>query len=459
MLTQSAEQDYIVGDTQGETPGDAPGGAPHPLKSPLTEVTEIALSTLPSSPSPSPSPSSKGAPPKVNLMLTKSKVKLLEILTPQIRQCLVRWRDRLSQSKEFLNDSGDPFYQLAIVGGVALNGNLPANGQLITTDLDVKLVYNDSVSPDNFCSLHRNYFNPLRGRIILELVKTLNKNVVDDVKTGKLTKSPLDPRNKLVLFPDKQYFAGGINYIYPYLFYDLQDVKRCAVRYPKMIHMVFSVLYQMYDEVESELKVYSLVDISMFININRPDYLYNKPLNNCLYGQFHKLMRQKTISTLIPLTSDKLTAHSSFLLADLFWLSHLHHNEERRERAVTRMEILMKAKKLEKHYLDLTALNPLQFGFSQLKRHYSVNIEAPVVMSTATSTTTATATSTATPTQVKVDATSPSHGVKDVASEDTEVNISNNIDVSLEMITDQTKPSNIKDHLTIFDNLIKRLIG
>ena len=66
-----------------------------------------------------------------------------------------------------------PYYQLAVVGGVAVNSSIRKHYP--TKDLDLKLTCNIPIDRSDYYHLYETQFNPLRARIALEFVNTLNK--------------------------------------------------------------------------------------------------------------------------------------------------------------------------------------------------------------------------------------------------------------------------------------------
>lgn len=240
-----------------------------------------------------------------------------------------RWNRRFNTS----NDFSQANYQLVIVGGMAYNAHLPKDKIVETKDLDLKLVYDRPVKPRAFFSLFLNKFNPLRTRIMLEFKHVINKYILENKHNYQ----------NLMEFSTNEFVTVGIAYKYPYLIYDNIDARNCAIRYPNMIHMVYSLLYHQKDQ---DMPT-SLVDLSMFIDINNPDYLYGRTLEIELYQQYYQNQQLNHHKSLIPLIA---TDHKNmifvptigFILSDLSWLIKLHHRENRRDAFRLKYQNLLK---------------------------------------------------------------------------------------------------------------------
>ena len=251
---------------------------------------------------------------------------IFEIVIPVIN----RWNNRFHYQAEFLDQNKAPLYQLVTVGGVAYNAHMPPEQKTETRDLDLKLVYNQKIKPNYFYSTFVRQFNPLRTRIMLEIKKQVNLYLNQNKEVT----------NGLNSFDTDEYVSVGIAYKYPYLIYSNQDARDCAKLYPNMVHMVYSLLY--HPKGESTTK--SLVDLSMFININNPDYLYGKTLEVKLFDEYYQL-KQKTKGThLVPFVNigqGLPGAGVGFILSDLYWLTHLHHREDRKIAFSNKLENLL----------------------------------------------------------------------------------------------------------------------
>jgi hypothetical protein len=244
-----------------------------------------------------------------------------------------RWSHRLATNKEFQFENGDLMYSLVTVGGMAANTLLPEKKTFETQDLDLKLVYHHLLTPEEYWDSFVNYFNRLRTRIMLEIKQEINR----------FADSHRDQFSNLEAFPSSELFTVGIAYKYPYLIYDQKDTYSCARRFPNMIHMVFSLLYQ----IQGEESTRSLVDLSMFVNLNNPDYLYQRTLENYLYSEYHQV-RDKSSRVFLP--EDRFTLDRSvkvrvasvgFIISDLYWMSFLHHREEKRRSCQNKLNTII----------------------------------------------------------------------------------------------------------------------
>ena len=254
-------------------------------------------------------------------------------------------------------------YDLAIVGGVAYN--TVSEIQIPTKDLDLKLAYRGQVSPRNYYSMFTYTFNKLRTQLMLDFANSVNRQIDQDhsLKTHF--------EKHFHQFSQKDYLVVAIKYKLPYIIYDYGDTLRCCRQHREMIHMVMSLIYHQ----KNESDVTSLVDLSMFVNLNNPERLYQLPLNNYLFlsGQGQPISAQHISidgTTLVPV------AQIGHIIKDLLWLSLLHHKEEKRERAKKKISLLINGVSLPNVSMVseiltyLTSVNYLAIGFSRLKTHY-----------------------------------------------------------------------------------------
>lgn len=252
-------------------------------------------------------------------------------------------------------------YDLAIVGGVAYN--TVSEMQIPTKDLDLKLAYRGQVSPRNYYSMFTYTFNKLRTQLMLDFANAVNRQIDRDHSLKTRFEKHFHQ------FSQKDYLVVAIKYKLPYLIYDYGDTLRCCRQHREMIHMVMSLIYHQ----KNESDVTSLVDLSMFVNLNNPERLYQLPLNNYLFlsGQGQPISTQHISidgTTLVPV------AQIGHIIKDLLWLSLLHHKEEKRERAKKKISLLINELPntfaLSEILTYLTSVNYLAIGFSQLKTHY-----------------------------------------------------------------------------------------
>jgi len=302
----------------------------------------------------------------------------VNLIQTSISQVIEKWSQLFNSDPNYQDKEGHPLYKLVIVGGKAINSILPKDKQIPTSDLDLKLVYNKNINPHEFFRIFRNQFNKLRTKIMLEM-KSIICNLTKTNQTfAKYLEKTCHSFNDNKGFPE--YFSVAINYKYPYLIYSYDDTIRCNNRYNEMVHMVMSLIYH---HKESE-KTTCLVDLSMFVNLNNPDRLFHLPLNNYLY------LAGKCWSSNNPLPAldvnlEKCTtlvkvpvAQIGYLMADLLWLSLLHHREEKRERAKEKMAIVLQilkdnSKLPSDMLLEIESLlgeNYLLPGYMRLKNFY-----------------------------------------------------------------------------------------
>lgn len=259
-------------------------------------------------------------------------------------------------------------YKLIIVGGRAFNTIIPPESQIVTSDLDLKLFYQTMISPEEYFQIFRNKFNKLRTKLMLDAKYAINATV-------KLDK----PLNEFLVknyhcFEKGVYFSVAVNYKRPYLIYSYKDTINCNNRYPEMVHMVISLIYHR----KGSDKTGSLLDLSMSVNLNNPERLFQLPLNNFLHlSSYRQFSPVNSIN--LRLTDDCVVpvGKIGYLLADLLWLSLLHHKPEKRERANDKIKIIIKTLKeydLPEHLTDvlesLLQQNYLTIGYTRLKRYY-----------------------------------------------------------------------------------------
>jgi len=263
-------------------------------------------------------------------MDAKVSLDLIRLSLPVIE----RWCNRFSTSREFLSPgkSGKSLFSLVVCGGMALNCHLAKPNP--TRDLDLKLVYNRPIAQGDFWHHCVNVFNPLRTRIMLEIKRELNGYIASN-------RELFDNLQPFIEEPC-ECLTVGINYKYPYLIYGQRDSLKCAARYPNMVHMVYSILYH----AKGEENPTSLIDLSMFLNINNPDHLNGRTLENGLYLDWSDTSGHGT-GNVVPFVYVKLNdcrvrvAAIGFVLCDLHWLSFLHHKEEKREASKQKMQLLI----------------------------------------------------------------------------------------------------------------------
>lgn len=256
-------------------------------------------------------------------------------------------------------------YDLAIVGGVAYNTVASVEMQIPTKDLDLKLVYRGQVSPKNYYSMFTYTFNKIRTQLMLDFANSVNRQIDQD----HLLKTHF--KKHFHQFSQKDYLVVAIKYKLPYIIYDYGDTLQCCRQHREMIHMVMSLIYHQ----KTESDVTSLVDLSMFVNLNNPERLYQLPLNNYLFlsGQGQPISTQNISiddTTIVPV------ARIGHIIKDLLWLSFLHHREDKRERAKNKISLLIEELKVPNASIvseiltHLTSVNYLAIGFSKLKTHY-----------------------------------------------------------------------------------------
>lgn len=247
---------------------------------------------------------------------------------------LTKWNQVFNQTN-YLDADGVPIYQLVIVGGTAFNIYLPKTEEVLTFDLDLKLAYTKTINVDEYFRLYQNRFNRLRTQIMLDLKWQINNSIL----ANRYLKEYFAKRIKLI---KGDYFQVAINYKYPYQVNSYDDAFRCSKVYPEMTHMVMSLNYYPIDQMSHQ----SLIDLSMFVNLNNPDRLYHLPLNNYLYIEGMKRNRKPLATHQLQFISEASSSSQSIevqvllpgaILADLFWLSMLHHKPEKRHKYQTKL--------------------------------------------------------------------------------------------------------------------------
>lgn len=266
-----------------------------------------------------------------------------------------------------------PLYDLTVVGGIAYNTVVSASHRIQTQDLDLKLVYREPITPRNYYSMFTFTFNKLRTQIMLDLAHAVRCQINEDPNLKKYFRDGFHQFQR-------DYLTVAIKYKLPYLIYDYGDTLKCCRQHREMTHMVMSLIYHK----KGSSDVTSLVDLSMFVNLNNPDRLYHLPLNNYIYlsGQGLPISNQMIILTqegiAVPVA---LVGH---LIKDLVWLSMLHHKEERRDRVKAKINLLItelsniddKLTSLLQILTYLIEVNYLEIGFTQLNQHY-MGVKSP----------------------------------------------------------------------------------
>jgi len=300
-----------------------------------------------------------------------------------------KWTQRLCLSDKtetnpltFLDSTGISLYRLVIVGGVALNSSI--RRQYPTRDMDLKLVYNRIIEREEYFDLYRTEFNPLRARIILELVKFLNRRtahmstIFDDLLEYHVREDGAH-----------QYFRAAINYFRPYYFSSISGVlakieqtrnehdPNIDSSFRHLTEMVFSVVYRP----RGGDRDCTLIDLTMFTNLRsiNPVYQPGNLETSQLYHKFYNRMlkyytdSEKDIvpSKKIPQVSpDVRFTNIGFILYDNYLLIYKHHDQAKQYIVRQRLEYLLDQliyetrKRGEKYQEVLNTLTELAILFS-----------------------------------------------------------------------------------------------
>ena len=254
----------------------------------------------------------------------------------------------------------NPDYNLVIVGGTALNACL--RKQYPTKDMDLKLVYNRKIEPEQFLEMFSE-FNRIRANIILEIKHTLNNYVAQNPDLFGY----LEPDAKgnifrsSIMFYRPFYFDNIPNEMFYYRANKTTDKKKLAEEFPLLTEVVFSISYKFrgfrYD--------CSLIDLTMFTNL-RSKNLRDEPgvlVDNELYLDCYQMAEDsvrkgiaKSINV-IPHINHKISqdplvfvkyATLGFLFYDLYILKFKHHIERKRMNIKKRLAYVKR--QLEKDY-------------------------------------------------------------------------------------------------------------